>query len=391
MRIDYSFLRLKDNLADALNMQDSPVTTHFPINPIQLLPNKTYTQITNYYGGLSLTSDCEVYIVDTCDNVLADITDNVFLEEFVDNNGQNQVKFEIINLGRDFYRENVLIRFNQLSSDAVYWTNPIHITAYQSEKTVFFKYRNYDDFMGVGYTNANVWQSISISMYFDIPLDETETEDYFQISRNTTISSRALYKVFEQYAIEQINNFTYTRLNVLFKHNLIYLDDVRVTNKPVVPSSEREGQSNFFVTDVIVAKNYNDQSPYEFQIFDSGLVLSNFNPNGYYTTGTELTVISFDANLDITLNTGTIRIYNSSGTLQDTFTEVDMTVTDNNLTINTSLSYPNDTYYVNVSEGLVSAIGIGNDAIIDNSTWTFELRNADFNGDDFNNSDFFTD
>ena len=75
-------------------------------------------------------------------------------------------------------------------------------------------------------------------MYFDIPIDETETEDYFQISRNVTISSRALIKTFEQYKIEQINTFTFRRLNMLLKHDLIYQNDIRITNKPTVSSSE---------------------------------------------------------------------------------------------------------------------------------------------------------
>jgi len=35
--------------------------------------------------------------------------------------------------------------------------------------------------------------------------------------------------------------------------------------------------------------------------------------------------------------------------------------------------------------------GEDNETISDSITWTFELRNADFDGDDFNNDDFFTD
>lgn len=258
--IDYSFLRLKDNIADAKNIGDSPTATHYFFNPIQLLPDRTYCQITNFQGGISLDSDCEVFVVDCADNILADITNNVFISEFIDNSGNNQCIIEYVNLGVDFYRETVLIKFKMLTSDAEFWTNPINITSYQSERTVFFKYKNYDDFAGIGYTNANVWQSISIAMYFDIPIDETETEEYFQISRNNTISARALEKVFESYKIEQINRFTFDRLNKLFKHELIYLDEVRVTNKPVVSSSERLGDSNYFETDVTVAKNYNDIS-----------------------------------------------------------------------------------------------------------------------------------
>ena len=46
--VDYSFLRLKDNITDALNIGDSPIVTHTFYSPIQLLPSLTYTQITNF-------------------------------------------------------------------------------------------------------------------------------------------------------------------------------------------------------------------------------------------------------------------------------------------------------------------------------------------------------
>lgn len=393
--IDYSFLRLKDNIADAKNIGDSPTTTHYFFNPIQLIPDKTYLQITNYDGGISLTSDCEVFVVDCDDNVLADITNNTFIEEFVDNNGNNQCSIEFVNLTVDFYRTTVLIRFNQLTSDAVWWSNPINITAYQSNKTVFFKYKNYDDFMGIGYSNANKWQSISLSMYFDIPIDETETEDYFQISRNNTISARALIKLFERYQIEQINRFTFERLNILLKHELIYLDDVRVTNKPVVNSDDRQGDSNIFETNFTVAKNYNDISFYDYQIF-TGLELTQTFPDGTYV----LSILPPDGriiyNLDVTLNTGTVTIYDASdNSVVSVFTESDMSV---NGTFPNRIDIPNFTadiiyngnYYVHISAGLVSALGIDSAIVNDNTTWTITTQDADFNDSDFNNVDFLT-
>ena len=391
--IDYSFLRLKDNISDAFNIGDSPVTTHFFYNPIQLLTNKSYLQITNFENGISLDSDCEVFIVDCYNNVLADITNNVFISEFI-TNGVNQCKIEYVNLGVDFYREPVLIRFSMLSSDAEFWTNPINITDYQSERVAFLKYKNYDDFAGIGYTNANVWQSISLSMYFDIPIDDTETEDYFQISRNNTISARALQKLFEQYKIEQINRFTFDRLNVLLKHELIYLESIRVTNKPVVSSSERLGDSNYFETDVTVAKNYSDVSPYEFQIFE-GLVLSEFNPFGLYLTGYTIEAMSFDGNVPLTINTGTLSVYTSAGVLVHTFTEADMLIQDGNQLKITSTGTPvqflaDGSYYVTLTAGLVGGLGALNEAIDDSTTWTFTLQDADYDPVDYNNDDYFT-
>lgn len=390
--IDYSFLRLKDSLSSALDIQDSPVTTHYFFNPIQLLPNKKYLQITNFDGGISLDSDCEVFVIDCSDNVLADITDNVFIEEFTDLQGNNQCKIELINLGVDFYRQTVLLKFDMLSSDAVFYTNPINITSYQSERTVYFEYGNYDDFFGIGYTNANVTQSISLGMYFDIPLDETETEDYFQISRNNTISARALYKTFEQYKVEQINRFTFERLNVLLKHERIYLDNVRVTNKPVVNSSERLGDSNYFETDFAVAKNYKDTKEYESQIFE-GLQFVDFDPLGVYLTGYRIEALQVTANVPLTLNTGTLKLYRSDGTLLITFTETDLNITLLNTlkcdTIGTLVEFlPNGTYYVNISVGLVTGLGENNEAINDNTTWSFTLQDGDYSNLDYS-SDYF--
>ena len=106
--VDYSFLRLKDNIADAKNIGDSPIVTHHFLNSIQLIPTRSYTQITNLENGISLTSDAEVFIVDCNNKVLADITENTFIEEFIDTNGSNQCKIEFVNLGVDFYKETVL-------------------------------------------------------------------------------------------------------------------------------------------------------------------------------------------------------------------------------------------------------------------------------------------
>ena len=392
--IDYSFLRLKSNLPDALNIDDAPVATHYFYNPIQLLPNKPYFQITNFEGGISLNNDCEVFVVDCNDNILADITDKVFIEEFTDSNGNNQCKIELINLGVDFYRQTVLIKFDMLSSNANFYSNPINITSYQSERTVYFKYKNYDDFEGIGYTNANAWQSISLSMYFDIPIDETETEDYFQISRNNTISARALIKKFELYNIEQINRFTFERLNILLKHELIYMDSVRVTNKPVVGSSERLGDTNYFATDLTVAKNYNDISFYQYQIY-GGFNYIDFAPQGILVTGISLAELKFTMTTDVTLQTGTVKVYNDDNTLLETFTEADMTTSGATVLISvigTSLENPvDDVYYVHISGGLVHSIfNEPNLAVIDDSTWTFNVRAADYSSVDYSTTDYFT-
>lgn len=392
--IDYSFLKLSSTIAEAQNIGDSPIVTHYELSSIQLLPNRTYLQITNFNGGISLDNDCEVFVVDCNDNVLADITDNVFIEEFVDSNGNNQCKIEYVNLNVDFYRQTVHIKFDMLSSNAVYYTNPINITAYQENETVFFKYKNYDDFKGIGYTNANVWQSISLRMWFDIPIDNTEVEDYFQISRENTISARALMKLFERYQIDYCNRFTFDRLNVLLKHELIYLDSVRVTNKPVVTSEDREGDSNFWQTNFEVAKNYNDTSLYDYQIFN-GLQITSILPSTLATPCTIELDAKVNFNIPITLNTGTITIYDASdNSVVRTFTESDMSIEVSNQLYIADFLVPqllNGNYYVYISAGLVSGLGIDFEGISDTTTWAFSLTDGQFNRLQFNNTQFLVD
>ena len=393
--MDYSFLRLKDNLTDAVNIGDSPVVTNVFYN-IQLLPDKTYCQITNVDGGLSIDNDAEIFVIDVCGNVLSDITDKVFIEEFFDGNGDRQLAIEYVNLNVDFYRTPVCIKFKQILSNAEYFTNPFYLTSYQSERTVFFKYKNIDDFMSIGYSNAQKFQSISLMMYFDIPIDESEVSDYFQISTNNLISARALIKDYEQYKIEQINRFTFVRLNLLLKHEIVYIDDVRITNKPIIESSERLGDSNYFASTMVVDKNYKDVSGYDFQLF-TGFRFIDFIPKGFILPGVSLNLVAMVTNQsNINIESGNIRLYQEGVGLLATYNVNDFQVSTTNLTNDTirnviAIILPNTIgrYYFNVDAGIVSWNGILSEAITDSTTWAYEIKQGDYNSGDYNAIDYF--
>ncbi len=50
----------------------------------------------------------------------------------------------------------------------------------------------------------------------------------------------------------------------------------------------------------------------------------------------------------------------------------------------------NGTYYVNLDAGLVTGLGVLNEAITDSTTWTFTIADGQFNRLQFNNSQFLT-
>lgn len=389
--VDYSFLRLKESIIDALNTGDSPVSTHIYQSCIQLLPDRQYLQLTNVNGGVALGSNFECFVVDCQNNILADVTDNIFLEEFIDLQGQTQLAIEIINLGVDFYNTTVLLRFDKLASDYKLWTNPINITAYQQHQTSYFEYKNYNDYLGIPYTASQKWQSISVRTYFDIPIDESETQDYYQVSNGNTISARALIKEFERYQIDYIDTFTFRRLNALLKHDLIYVDEIRVTNKTSVSSEDREGDSNWFATNFTIAKNYKERKIYTLQIYE-GLQLVSCFPDGVYVSGTTFETAAFTFSQSIALQTGIISFYESNGTLIQTFTQDDMSVVGAVLTIDLTdtdiEALDNGSYYIQISPNLVSAFGIGFVGVLDDTTCTFSLQPADYDSVDYSDDYF---
>ncbi|QQV90417.1 hypothetical protein Harreka1_10 [Olleya phage Harreka_1] len=392
---DFSFIRLKDNFADAKNVGDSPVTTHPNYHFISLSPNEAYMQISNVSGGISFTGEYNVYLVDCNDSIKKDITSHIFIDEFTDVNGSNQIKFEIVNINKDFYRETLYFKFTSNDSNVEYWSNPLNVTDYQSELTTYFEYENYYDFEGICYSVANCSQSIRLQTYFDIPVDESEVQDYFQVTRNRTISARALIKKFEQYKIDGIYAFAYERLNLILKHDLIYVDGVRMTNKTTLESSERQGLSNLFESTFIIAKDYEDTKDYSFQLY-GGLDIIEQAPLGDYTLSGLDDFIMAAFNTDIEINTGTLTVFDAlTNDPVRIFNESDMYVTDGNIfNIDALTDYitENGEYFIMLDSGLIvsTVFGTEYEGVNDNTEWAFSVSDGDFSGLDFNNNDFFT-
>jgi len=387
--MDYSFLKLYNSIDDALNDNEFKDAGIHYYTSIQLFTDEPYLQMTNYEGGISISSDFTAFLVDNCGNTLSEITNNVFIEEFVDTEGNTQCKIEFVNIPSNFYGRAIIIKIVQATSDVIYYTRPIKITNQGSKKTYRFDYTNNSNLEGLSYVDAGCYQSIRLQMKYTGKNNTSEVGEYYQISTSNNISTRFLKKVGGNYLVENIDSFTFDRLQEVLLHDIIYLDGKRITNKPILEQGDRIGQSNIFNATFSAFTNDTDTYEYTYQIFD-GFTLSNYYPFGSYTTGTVFLTVSFDADIDMTLNTGSLKIYNSLGTLQDTFTESDMVVSGNTLTIPTSLSYSDDQYYVNITEGLVSGLGVNNEAIVDNSTWTFRLKAADYSATDYSATDYNT-
>lgn len=393
--MDYSFLKLHTSLDNALDLGDFKTSQFAYATSIQLSPNETYSQITNVSGGIAFDNTYDVEIVNSCDESLKDITNNTFFEQFIDVNGDTQTKIEIVNIGQDFYGKAVMIRIkNTVGSDSWY-TNPIKITDRGILKTVRFDYTNITNLYGISYEQAsNFVQSIRLNCEYSKPLNNSEAGQYYQISNKNTISTRFLRKTGHEFKCHTISLFALDRLQKIFEHDTIYIDGLRITDNPIVAYGDRIGYTDLVTCTFSIYRNDEDTFSYSYQIFD-GLNYVSFTPFSYYVTGTSFTKyrITFDNN--ITLGTGTVLLYNDSNTLIETFTETDMTVVsdiylDIDVVGTNGESPSDDTYYLHVSGGLVSFIGVPNEAIEDTTTWTFTLQAGEYESTDYETTDYLT-
>ena len=392
--MDYSFLKLYDSMSSSLNDNKFKAANLLYQTSIQLFPDEAYLQITNYSGGISLGFDCNVFVVDCFDNVLADITNNVFVDQFIDVDGFTQCKIEFINLNVDFHGRKVMIKFQINSSDAVYYTKPIKISHKESVRTYRFDYTSNRNMQGISYVSAVAYQSIRLALKFTGYSNNSEVGEYYQISTGNNISTRFLRKMGENFIAQNIDIFTFERLQEVFMHDIIYIDGKRLTNNPILEPQEQIGNTDLIKANFTAYLNEADTYEYEFQVFE-GLFLNNYNPFGLYVTGYQIEALSVDANINIELLTGSLRVYDSSDTLIYDFNESDMVInSDTQLKIISTgtpvESLPNGTYYVNIDAGLVTGLGVLNEAITDSITWTFTIADGQFNRLQFNNSQFLT-
>jgi hypothetical protein len=381
--MDYSFIRFSETLAEANLLKDSPLANIRYQEVIQLLPTEHYLQKTNTENGISFDGDLQVLVVDCNDKTLADITNNVAVYEFVDRNGINQLDIEFYKLGVDFYKQPVHIKLVNTYSDAVWYSNSLYITEYESYKTSRFDYFNHNVVFGIPYDKTSNYQSIRLQLWFNNLEDKTEVSDYYQISNGNTISTRPLYKQAEIYACEMMSNFSFERINSMLLSDIVYIDGVRMTNKTTLKSGQRTQASNIFKTEFACYKDYNQNYlPYPF-IYEP-LNLVSKSPDSVYTLSSLPTEITGNFNRNITLGIGTIKLYKGV-TLLETFTTA--TIVDNSFSVDiTGLITENDTYYVVISSGMFEN---GLD-IYSGTNWSFLVTDGEFESTEFDNTEFLT-
>lgn len=377
--IDYSFIRLKTSFYEAKDVQNQRVAQIVHTSPIQILPCDKILQITNLSSGIAFDGNYTAELVNCSDTTLADITSNIGIYEFTDENGINQIAFELAYLNVDFGFQPVHLKLTHTAGNDIYYSNAFFVTAEYSNFTTLFNYKNYDE-------QVDFMKSVRLITYFDIVENDTEVTEYYQFSTQNTIASRAQYKQRENYKFDYVDRFTYERANMLFINDVIYSDGIRITNKPQLKAGEREGFSNFFTAEWNCFKNYNESYEDVTQIVND-LAIIDKSPEGNYTLASLPTSLTIQFNKSVILGSGNVSITDSDNDLVAVLNSTDFTNISGLLTASISgLITLNDDYTITISSDFVST----SCESFDTYSWSFHVGVADFLGTDFNNNDFYT-
>jgi hypothetical protein len=380
--LDKSFLRLKTSFADAKYelLQDSEFVYK---ENIVLNPTKIYTQISNSESSIAFDDSYIVELVDCNDNALLDITNLVFINEFQDNKGIYQIAFEIAPIEQDFYGEHLFLRFTHTGSTLKLWSNPILVTEHY--KTFRLEYKNYNYYEGISYDIANVYQSIDLVGYIDIPSTKETVKIYTQLNGDIR-NSRPIQAIEYTFNIDFIDSFTFTRLSTALNSELVYINGVRFIKSENVQSDGREGKANYFPTMFKGQFVETDKLNLGYQIAPPFTYVT-LAPLGIYTLASfPFTISTSDFNKPIQ-SVSYLELYNYD---TDTFVQnIPYSVSDVSIDLDfTAISLVNGNYFIKTL--LTSELGQVLE-ITYKDIWKFTIDNGHYNKTQYNNSQYFTD
>lgn len=375
--LDKSFLRLVTDFSEAKGelMTDSQ---YIYKNAIVISPNEKYLQISNSLTSIAFDDSYIVSLVDCSDNVMLDITEKVFINEFQDINGIYQIAFEIAPILQDFYFKRLFLKFKHLGSDLTLWSNAFICT--DNVESIRLDYKNYSYFQGISYDRANVYQSIRIAGYYNNPSPK-DTTIVTALSNGDIRRARPTQAIEYNYNIDELDTFTFDRIQTTLNSDLVYINGVRFIASENIQADERQGKSNefsgTFKGQFLAKEKYTAQ----YQIkpiftYVSLAPLGNFRP----TSPPTLASVLFNENI-ASVESFSLFEYDTDTQIVDDFM---FTGSFLNLTIP---SLPNGKYYFNFR--VVSEFGEISE-ITDKETYNFSIRVGDFSNLHFNSNDFFT-
>lgn len=377
--LDKSFLRLVTDFSVAKSeMMDN--SQYVYKDTIVISPSEKFLQISNSLSNIAFDDSYIVSLVDCSDNVILDITDKVYINEFQDHKGIYQIGFEIAPILQDFYFQRLYLRFEHTGSDLVLWSNSFICT--DNVQSVRLDYKNYSYYQGISYEIANFYQSIRIAGYFNLPSSKDSTKITTLINGDIR-RSRTTQALEYTYNIDAIDTFGFDRIQTLLNSELVYVNGVRFVTSENVQSDERQGMSNQFATTFKGQFVATETYVADYQIAPPFSILG-LSPLGLYNL-TNIPVNGFaDFNYDI-ISVTNAKLYNYSDDSLIQNLSVYLSFAQFDFTLPTLTE---GTYYITFDA--VSVLGQVL-SITDKDIWKFRIAEGQYNKLQYKNNQYFTD
>ncbi len=197
---------------------------------------------------------------------------------------------------------------------------------------------------------------------------------------------RSIITDLDQFLISAIDKFTYRRLQRMFQSSFIYLNGRRITEH----SSEKEarvGDTNWFPAKFVINPK-DEYRTFPYQLYE-GLTLDVLTPenNDVFNSATSVTSISGQFNKNITLGTGTVKVYQDEDLIY-TFSNSDIVITDNIFTITFPVPLSDvGVYNVSIENGLfLSGVEVYPGLLPAN--WEFSILDGEYYEDDYEEDEY---
>lgn len=400
--IDRSFLFLKQSIAEVYDaLDDTQMAMIWKRDYLQFGTTDTIRQTTNCPVDFNMAQDFKCELVTHCDILVKDITENVTLCQFQNQEtGLYNAIIEIANLGTIQSRP-VHLKFTQTTQPTNIWySNPFQVTD-KLEDTTYFEYRDYGVTYGIDYGTTDVYNTIRLKGHFTKSTNATNRNTYQQVGENGNMIRQKLNVSLPQnFITEYQDEYGLRAFAYMCAMSVVYICKgyksygERATNI-VDTSDELLGSTNFFAagfvanidqTDVRAINQLAITTP--FKLLQAGL-----QPSGIYIVS-EASTLSIKGffNKDITIGGGKLIVY-KNGVQFKLYQTPDITpVGSNGFEITDFIGQITEAadYYIKFTTGLFFSPIMETYGVVNTTEWAWSVVDeVDYDSDDYDTNDYF--
>lgn len=375
--MDLAFIRFYLNdFYSALQGDDSNAVTIRKDAYIWQSPCGLFSQYTNVKDGISFVGGIRVDLIDSCENVIQDVTNFFYYDTYV-LNGLPQINWEFGKVGVDYYTKRLFLRITDLVNDNKYYSSGFIITNKDAHLSTEAVYKENTRFKGIPYDLKPMYQRVGFYKCFYKDANNKSNGGEYTQTDGRIVNFRSTTTFGKSYIFDKLDIAIDNRLNEMFNHSILYLNGERSKKIDYTPE-DIAGDTNW-KTAVFNVNPQGETFNLGYQLYEP-LTLVIKSPGGLYTVDSFPTDVSGEFNKPITLGVGTIKIFDEFNELIITFTQDNITVVGNEFTIdNLGFDPILKSYYVIISEGLFKGQGCDTFKISSITDWTFRIANAQYN------------